>query len=95
MDMNKAVAHIQIQIQIGYNLEKQQLNYGKITLSLVVTTHMVGKIQTFAIYTILRHGSQRGNVCKHAHSCMSDNIANGAGKLNVCVSCLIVHDSQP
>ena len=26
---------------------------------------------------------------------MSDNITNGAGKLNVCVSCLIVHDSQP
>ena len=28
MDMNKAVAYIQIQIQIRYNLEKQQLNYG-------------------------------------------------------------------
>ena len=56
MDMNKAVAHIQIQIQIGYNLEKQQLNYGKITLSLVVTTHMVGKTQMFAICTITRDG---------------------------------------
>ena len=33
MDMNKAVAYIQIQIQIRYNLEKQQLNYGEITLS--------------------------------------------------------------
>ena len=33
MDMNKAVAYIQIQIQIWYNLEKQQLNYGEITLS--------------------------------------------------------------
>ena len=33
MDMNKAVAYIQIQIQIRYNLEKQQLNYGEIMLS--------------------------------------------------------------
>ena len=33
MDMNKAVAYIEIQIQIRYNLEKQQLNYGEITLS--------------------------------------------------------------
>ena len=35
MDMNKAVAYIQIriQIQIRYNLGKQQLNYGEITLS--------------------------------------------------------------
>ena len=33
MDMNKAVAYIQIQIEIWYNLEKQQLNYGAITLS--------------------------------------------------------------
>ena len=32
-------------------------------------------------------------VCKAC--AMSDNITNGAGKLNVCVSCLIVHDSQP
>ena len=34
MDMNKAVAYIQIEIQIRYNLEKQQLNYGEITLSM-------------------------------------------------------------
>ena len=33
MDMNKAVVYIQIQIQIRYDLEKQQLNYGEITLS--------------------------------------------------------------
>ena len=33
MDMNKAVAYIEIQIQIRYNLEKQQLNYGEIMLS--------------------------------------------------------------
>ena len=35
MDMNKVVAYIQIQIQIQirYNLEKQKLNYGEITLS--------------------------------------------------------------
>ena len=33
MDMNKAVAYIQIQIQILYNLEKQQLNYSEIILS--------------------------------------------------------------
>ena len=31
--MDKAVAYIQIEIQIRYNLEKQQLNYGEITLS--------------------------------------------------------------
>ena len=31
--MNKAIAFIQIQIQIWYNLEMQQLNYGEITLS--------------------------------------------------------------
>ena len=35
----------------------------------VITAHTVGKTQTFAIYTIIRDGSQRGNVCKHAHSC--------------------------
>ena len=35
MDMNKAVAYIQIQIQIQIlcNLKYQQLNYGEITLS--------------------------------------------------------------
>ena len=33
MDMNKAVAYIQIQIQIWYKLEKKQLNYGEIMLS--------------------------------------------------------------
>ena len=33
MDMNKAIAYIQIQIQIWYNLKKQQLNYGEITLA--------------------------------------------------------------
>ena len=34
MDMNKALAYIQIQIQtkIRYNLEKQQLNYSEIML---------------------------------------------------------------
>ena len=32
-------------------------------------------------------------VCKVC--AMSDNITNGAGKLYVCVSCLIIHDSQP
>ena len=32
MEMNKVVAYIQIQIQIRYNLEKQHLNYGEITL---------------------------------------------------------------
>ena len=31
--MNKAVAYIQIQIQIQYNLKKQQLNYSEIMLS--------------------------------------------------------------
>ena len=33
MDMNKAIAYIQIHIQIWYNLEKQQLNYSEIMLS--------------------------------------------------------------
>ena len=33
MDMNKAVAYIQIQIQIQYNLERQQLKYGEIAHS--------------------------------------------------------------
>src|SRR5215216_6191356 len=35
----------------------------------VVTAHTVGKTQTFVIYSIIRDDSQRGNVCKHAHSC--------------------------
>ena len=40
MDLNKAVAYIQI--QIWYNLEKQQLNYGEITLSrLLLHTQLV------------------------------------------------------
>ena len=45
MDMNKVVAYIQIQIQIRYNLEKQQLNYGEITLSrLLRNTRLVKHI---------------------------------------------------
>ena len=51
MDMNKAVAYIQIQIQIRYNLEEQQYALQ------VVTAHTVGKTQTFAICTIIRDGS--------------------------------------
>ena len=68
MDMNKVVAYIKIQIQIWYNLEKQQLNYGKICALKVVTAHTVGKTQMFTIYTIIRDGSWSGNMCKNAHS---------------------------
>ena len=50
MDMNKAIAYIQIQIQIRYNLEKQQLNYSEIMLSRLLR-HTVGKTHTFAICT--------------------------------------------
>ena len=42
----------------------------------VITAHMVGKTQTFAIYTIIRDGSQRGNVCKHAHSCRLQSVCD-------------------
>ena len=76
MDMNKAVAYIQIKIQIWYNLEKQQLNYGKICALKVVTAHTVGKTQMFAICTIIRDSSQRGNVCKHAHSCRLQSVCD-------------------
>ena len=42
----------------------------------VITAHTVGKTKTFAIYTIIRDGSQRGNVCKHAHSCRSQSVCD-------------------
>ena len=42
----------------------------------VITAHTVGKTQTFAIYTIIRDGSQRGNVCKHAHSCRLQSVCD-------------------
>ena len=38
--------------------------------------HTAGKTQTFAIYTIIWDGSQRGNVCKHAHSCRSQSVCD-------------------
>ena len=38
--------------------------------------HTVAKTQTFAIYTIIRDGSQRGNVCKHAHSCHLQSVCD-------------------
>ena len=40
----------------------------------VIIVHTVGKTQTFTIYTIIRDGSQRGNVCKHAHGCCSQSV---------------------
>ena len=39
-----------------------------------VTAQTVDKTQTFAIYTIIRDGSQRGNMCKRAHSCLLQSV---------------------
>ena len=73
MDMNKAVAYIQIQIQIRYNLKKQQLNYGEITLSrLLRHTRLVKHKRLdlpapFVILSYIAHVLQTATVCMLAH----------------------------
>ena len=42
----------------------------------VITAHTIGKTQTFAIYTIIRDGSQRVNMGKHAHSCFLQSVCD-------------------
>ena len=70
MDMNKDITYIEFQFDIA--TIKLRWNYAL----QVVMAHTVGKTQTFAIYTIIRDGSQRGNVCNNAHSCRLQSVCD-------------------